>query len=67
MLDDAERAAIPQALAGGGGTAEQRAALENVIAAADLELVAGIWTVTSKDPAYVVNDGPNPYVSWGPY
>ncbi|HWZ87577.1 MAG TPA: hypothetical protein VNW92_01970, partial [Polyangiaceae bacterium] len=68
LLDGAVLAKTQAELAGGSaGTSEQQAALKNLIAAADLALRSGTWTVTSKDPAFVINTDAHEYVSWAPY
>jgi hypothetical protein len=68
LLDGAQLAALQQQLGGGSsGSAEQKAALANLVAAAEMALNAGTWTVTSKDPMFVANNDPHAYVSWGPY
>ena len=68
LLDGATLAKTQAALAGGtAGTPAQQAALKNLIAAADLALKSGTWSVTTKAAAYVVNGDPHEYVSWGPY
>ena len=68
LLDGAQLASVQQQLQGGAaGSPEQRAALKTLIAAADLGLVAGTWTVTSKSAEYVANGDPHEYASWGPY
>jgi hypothetical protein len=68
LLDGAQLAAVQHQLAGGsGGSAEQKAALQNLLAAAGDALAAGTWTVTSKPAMYVVNNDAHEYVSWGPY
>lgn len=66
LLDGAVLKQTQQALAAGGSTA-QLAALANLIAAADIALKSGTWSVTTKPKTYVVNDDPHEYVSWGPY
>ena len=68
LLDGATLTKTQQDLAGGAsGTAEQKAAFKNLVAAADIALKAGTWSVTTKDAQFVVNDDPHEYVSWGPY
>lgn len=66
LLDGAVLKQAQQALAT-DGTPEQKAALANLIAAADIALKSGTWSVTTKPKTYVVNDDPHEYVSWGPY
>jgi hypothetical protein len=51
----------------GGGTADQKAAFTNLIAAAEVALKSGTWSVTTKAAEYVINKDPHEYVSWGPY
>lgn len=53
--------------AGAAGTPEQKAAFDNLIAAAELALGSGTWSVTRKPSEYVVGGDPHEYVSWGPY
>src|SRR5579859_2404970 len=68
LLDGARLAMVQQQLAGGsGGSAAQVAAFHNLIAAADLDMTAGTWTVTSKNAQFVANGDKHNYVSWGPY
>ena len=67
LLDAAELSMVRQQLAGNGGSDAQRAAFQNLIAAANDALTAGTWTVTSKAAAYVAKGDPHTYVSWGPY
>jgi hypothetical protein len=68
LLDGAELAKVQQTLAGGTGVSpEQKAALQNLIAAADYALAAGTWSVTTKSATYIANGDPHEYASWGPY
>jgi hypothetical protein len=68
LLDGAELAAVQQQIASAAGAnAGQKAALQNLIAAANEALAAGTWTVTSKSTTYVANSDPHEYASWGPY
>lgn len=68
LLDGPTLKTKQQALAGGtAGTAEQLAAFQNLIAAADIALRSGTWSVTTKAANFVVNKDPHEYVSWGPY
>ncbi|HET6280194.1 MAG TPA: alginate lyase family protein [Polyangia bacterium] len=67
-LDGAQLATLQKQLAGGsGGSPEQKLAFDNLIAAAQVALKSGTWSVTTKAAAYVVNNDPRLYVSWGPY
>ena len=66
VLDGATLKKVQQSLAT-GGTAGQKAAYTNLIAAADIALKSGTWSVTTKEAAYVINKDPHEYVSWGPY
>lgn len=52
---------------GAAGSPEQKAALENLIAAAEVALTSGTWSVTRKPAEFVVGNDPHEYVSWGPY
>ena len=65
-LDGAQLAALQKQLAA-GGSAEQKVAFDNLIAAAQVALKSGTWSVTTKAAAYVVANDPRTYVSWGPY
>jgi hypothetical protein len=67
LLDGAQLAMVQQQLAGGGGSGAQRAALQNLLAAANQSLAAGTWSVTTKSAAFVANNDPHEYASWGPY
>jgi hypothetical protein len=68
LLDGALLARTRAALTGStSGTPEQQVALANLVAAAELALQSGTWSVTTKDAAYVVNQDPHEYVSWAPY
>ncbi|HEY2903945.1 MAG TPA: alginate lyase family protein [Polyangia bacterium] len=67
-MDGAALAMAQKSLAGGGGgSAAQKAALANLVAAAQAALKAGTWSVTTKAATYVINNDPHLYVSWGPY
>jgi hypothetical protein len=68
LLDGVRLAALQKALAGGaGGSPEQKAALQNLVAAANIGLQAGTWSVTTKSAEFVANGDPHEYASWGPY
>jgi hypothetical protein len=66
VLDGATLKKVQQSLVT-GGTPEQKAAFTNLIAAADVALKSGTWSVTTKAAEYVINKDPHEYVSWGPY
>jgi hypothetical protein len=56
LLDGATLAKTQTELAAGtAGTPEQRAAFKNLIAAADIALKSGTWSVTTKAAMYVVD------------
>jgi hypothetical protein len=68
LLDGAQLKKTQTELAGGtGGSAGQRAAYKNLIAAADIALKSGTWSVTTKPKEFVLNNDPHEYVSWSPY
>ena len=66
LLDGARLAALQKELSE-GGSAAQKAAFQNLIAAADSALGAGVWSVTDKAADFVANGDPHEYASWGPY
>ncbi|HEY1537582.1 MAG TPA: alginate lyase family protein, partial [Polyangiaceae bacterium] len=66
VLDGATLKKVQQSLLG-GGAADQKAAFTNLIAAAEVALKSGTWSVTTKAAEYVINKDPHEYVSWGPY
>lgn len=68
LLDGPRLKQTQSELQGGAqGSVEQKAALANLLAAADIALGSGTWSVTRKPVEYVVGGDPHEYVSWGPY
>ncbi|WP_394840118.1 alginate lyase family protein [Pendulispora rubella] len=66
VFDGAQLVATRQALANGGGTAAQRAALTALLHRADDALTAGPWAVTDKNEVPPSGDK-HDYLSQGPY
>jgi Alginate lyase len=67
LLDGAQLATSRQQLTDGTASPELKAAFANLIAAAQVALKSGTWTVTSKGAQFVASNDPRMYVSWGPY
>ena len=68
LLDGAQLKKVQSELAGGsGGSPALQAAYKNLIAAADIALKSGTWSVTTKPKEFVLNNDPHEYVSWSPY
>jgi len=67
LLDGAMLKQVQQTLITSGGSPAQHTALTNLIAAAEIALGSGTWSVTTKSSAYVVKNDPHEYVSWSPY
>ena len=66
LLDGAQLKKTQGELAG-GGSPELRAAFKNLLAAADIALKSGTWSVTTKPKEFVLNGDAHEYVSWSPY
>jgi len=67
-LDGVQLAAAQKQLRPGGGAgADLKAAADNLIAAAQVALKSGAWSVTDKPAMFVINNDPRLYTSWGPY